>query len=140
MRKVFKWFCRIALVLIAALILAVLLNRPSLKVVAQWQQPKDIIYHSFDPYYLSVVEDNLDWSHVPFVLPRNYFIYVGTDSGKPIHGHVIKYSFHPSMDDLYDEPAHIKKSTVDWSADGVTFNEASGHKLFIPKQMFIGGR
>ncbi len=37
---------------------------------------------------------------------------------------------------IYDLDAHIKKSNVVWSKDGVTFEEASGYKLCIPKSMF----
>ena len=68
---------------------------------------------------------------------RHYEIYVGRDSGKPSYGHFIEFSFTNGLDDT---DTHIKKSVVEWSDAGVTFKEASGHTLFIPKEIFIGGR
>src|SRR5262249_16696357 len=52
----------------------------------------------------------------------------------------------PGLDEIVidgggDDPQeHLKNSKVEWSETGVTFKEASGHILFIPKEMFIGGR
>jgi hypothetical protein len=66
------------------------------------------------------------------------FIYFGRDSWVPAYGHYVEFSFHPGYDEDLD--SHIKSSRVEWSETGVTFNEPSGHILFIPKQMFIGGR
>jgi len=41
---------------------------------------------------------------------------------------------------MYAIDDHIRKSSVEWTEDGLTFKEITGHRLFIPKQMFIGGR
>lgn len=112
---------------------------PTDRVIKTWKQSDDVKYDAFGPYYLSVVEADIDISRLPFSMERRYYIYVGRDSGKLIHGHVIEYSFHPEVSNLYNVAAHINKSTVIWSAEGVTFEEASGHKVFIPKNM-IGGR
>ncbi len=112
---------------------------PTDRVVQTWKQPDDIEYDSFGPYYLSVVEDDMDISRLPFSAERRYYIYIGRDSGKPTHGHVIEYSFHPDSNDLYNIAAHISKSKIIWATDGVTFEEASGHKIFISKSS-IGGR
>jgi hypothetical protein len=68
---------------------------------------------------------------------RHYEIYVGTANGIPAYGHFIEFSFHPGSDDI---DSHVKKSTVEWTEAGAIFKEASGHVLFIPKGMFIGGR
>ena len=114
------------------------LHRPSHRVVAQWRQTKGVHYDDFDEYRLSVVESDTDWSGFPIHWEQNYFIYVGQDKGTPTHGHMIKYSFHP--DDYNDIPKYIQRTFVSWASDGVTFHEASGHVLFIPKKMFIGGR
>lgn len=112
---------------------------PTNRVIQTWKQSDDIKYDSFDPYYLSVVEGGMDISRFPFTIKRNYYIYVGRDSGKPIYGHFIDYSLHPNTSDIYNVTEHIKKSNVIWSQEGVTFEEASGHKLFIPDSM-LGGR
>ncbi len=113
--------------------------RPTDKVVMTWKQADDVSYNPPGPFYLSVVEDDIGIGRLPFSTERRYYIYVGRDSGKPIHGHVINYSFHPDVSDLYNLEAHIRKSKVIWSTEGVTFEEASGHKLYIPKSM-LGGR
>ena len=46
-------------------------------------------------------------------------------------------SFDPGADDV---DVHIRQSTVEWTAECVAFAEATGHRLFIPKKMFFGGR
>ncbi len=115
------------------------ITRPTDKVIQTWKQPDNIKYDSFSSYYLSVVEGGMDISRFPFTAQRKYYIYVGRDSGKPTYGHVIDYSFHPDTSDIYNVAEHIKKSSVFWSAEGVTFEEASGHTVFIPDSM-LGGR
>jgi len=66
-----------------------------------------------------------------------YEVFVGHGPDTPSYGHSVRYSFHPG----YTNPeTHIRSSKVEWSADGVTFIEGTGHRLFIPKAMFVGGR
>jgi len=97
----------------------------------------EITYDHLGPYYMSVVERDLDWSGFPFYVERNYFIYVGRDEGTPSHGHMIKYSFHPYPDEVEQ---FLTKADVQWTAEGVMLSLPSGHRLFVPKKMFIGGR
>lgn len=113
------------------------MNRYEMKVVCEWKQPDTIDYTSFGPYYLSVVSADIDWHGFPIHTERNYFIYVGRESGKPTYGHMIKFSFHPTGPNTED---FIKQSVVEWNDSGVIFTPQSGHQLFIPKDMFIGGR
>ena len=120
-----------------ALVLNFALHRTTNRLIAEWQQSASVDYKSAGPYYLSVIEGNVDWS---FFLPgweRHYVIYVGRESGDPGYGHFVEFSFHPGYEDL---ESYVKSSRVEWSNDGVTFNEPSGHVLFIPKRMFVGGR
>jgi hypothetical protein len=112
------------------------LTRPSLRVIHTWKQPDNIQYDAAT-YYLSVVESDLDWRGFPVHVSRRYFVYVGRDSGTPTYGHMIDFSFYPIAEDIQ---THIRQSTVEWSSEGVTFQTVSGHQLFIPKRMFIGGR
>ena len=140
MKKLGKLFLFLGLSIFFSLLVIFFLHRPSLNVVAQWEQPGSVKYNDYSKCYLSVVERDLDWSGFPFHVERNYFLYLGHDQGKPGYGHMIKFSFHPSLDLSYDLPAFIRKSQVQWSSEGVTFIEASGHRLFIPKEMFIRGR
>jgi hypothetical protein len=120
-----------------ALIIVFVLHRSSLDVVHQWQQPTSVTYDDWGPYYLSVVEDDRDWSGFPLYVERNYLIYVGRDSGKPSYGHMVKYSFHAYPDDL---KTFLTKAQTNWTDKGVELLLPSGHSLFVPKDMFIGGR
>ncbi len=127
-------------VLLTAGVFIVIMHRAPRSVVAEWKRPDSIDYQSFGPYYLSVLRDGPDWSGFPLHVSRNYSLYVGRESGTPTYGHVVKHSFHPGADHYHDEETHIKASRVEWTAEGVTFHERSGHRVFIPKSMFVGGR
>ena len=122
---------------VMALVILFFLHRPAMDVVAQWAQPKEIEYDGLGPYYLSVVASDLDWRGFPIHIERNYFLYAGRDSGPPSYGHLLKFSFHPYPDDL---KAFFGKATVQWANEGVRLTLASQHDIFIPKDMFIGGR
>ncbi len=137
MNRTWKVSLLIIVSLLLALVFTFLLHLRSNRIICEWKQADSVNYRSFDPYFLSVVEGDVNWSSFPLTWERHYEIYVGRETGKPSYGHFIEFSFHPGFDDI---DAHIKKSTVEWSDKGVTFNEASGHTLFIPKDMFIGGR
>jgi hypothetical protein len=94
-------------------------------------------YKSFGPYSVYVLEGARDWSY-PLALPMRYSVVVARSGlAPPDYGHILDYSFHPGGNDT---EAHIRKSTAEWGPDGVSFVEDSGHRLFIPKKMFIGGR
>lgn len=121
---------------IFTLIFTFVLNKLSNRIVSQWKQLSSIKYNSFDPYYLTVIEGNVDWSEFPFK-ERNYVIYVGRDEGVSGYGHWLKFPFYDKQPDAQIEIVH---SEVEWSEDGVTFKSTSGHTLFIPKRQFIGGR
>jgi hypothetical protein len=137
MKRIWTLLLSIIFSLLLALVFTHFLHRPSNKIIAQWKQSDLINYKSFDPYFLTVLERDVNWTSFPLNWERNYEIYVGSDNGIPGYGHFIEFSFHPGYEGL---DSHMKKSTVDWSDAGVTFKEASGHVLFIPKGMFIGGR
>lgn len=122
---------------VLALGLMWVLHWQSLTVVAQWKQPATITYDGAGPFYLSVVETDLDWRGFPIHVERNYIIYVGRDESTPSHGHMVKFSFHNGYEDLRE---FLSKATVIWSADGVALELPSGHRLFVPKDMFTGGR
>jgi hypothetical protein len=132
------WFMSLfALTTAATLILLFVLTRPADKVIQTWKQTDNVKYDNFGPYYLSVVESEWDWRGFPIHVGQNYFIYVGKESGKPTYGHVLDFSFYPSGEQM---ETHIKKSSVEWTNEGVTLITESGHKVFVPKAMFIGGR
>lgn len=128
------WCCATVAVV---LILLWALHRPSLDVVHQWEQPASITYDDWGPYYLSVVESDLDWRGFPLHVERNHFIYVGRDAGSPAYGHMVDFSFHPYPEDL---ERFLDRAEVEWTAAGVLLELPSGHRLFIPADMFTGGR
>jgi len=99
MKKFLRLTGWMLLVVVFTGVLLFWLHRPSLKVVATWKQPSDIKYDGLGPYYLSVVEDDIDWRAFPLFVQRSYFIYAGRDSGTPSYGHMIDFSFDP-MEDL----------------------------------------
>ena len=136
-KKIAKILLYILGSLVLALVITFLLHRPSMKVVARWKQPTDITYDNRGPYYMSVVESDLDWRGFPLYVERNYVIYVGRDAGTPSYGHMIKYSFHAFSDDIEQ---FLREAKAQWTDKGVTLELPSGHRLFIPKAMFVGGR
>ena len=139
MKRLLNLFVWLVSVLLISFVLAIvglyLLTRPSLRVIHTWKQPDSIQYNDGATHYLSVVESDLDWRGFPINVSRRYFLYVGLESGTPTYGHVIDFSFHPFPEDIQ---TYIRQSTVEWLSDGVTFQTVSGHRLFIPKQMFVG--
>lgn len=139
MKRYFYWISWLVSVLLVSTLLTTaglyLLTRPSQRVIQTWTQPGQIQYDGAT-YYLSVIESDLDWRGFPYHVSRRYYIYVGRESGSPTYGHVVDFSFYPTE----DIQTYIRKSTVEWSSGGVTFQTVSGHRLFIPKQMFVGGR
>ena len=137
MKLSWRFLLPIILSIPLALVFTHFLHRPSNRIIGQWKQPDSINYKSFDPYFLSVVERDVNWTYFPLNWERHYEIYVGTANGTSAYGHFIEFSFHPGDDDI---DSHVKKSTVEWTEAGAIFKEASGHVLFIPKGMFIGGR
>ena len=103
--------------------------------IAQWAQPIAVQYDSFDPYSLSIVEKGTDYSSILNWRPAcEVFVGRGTNID---YGHAVAFSFYPGSTKV---DTFIRASTVSWSADGVTLIVGSGHRLFIPKAKFIGGR
>lgn len=122
------------LVAFLALLLA---TRPTLRVLRTWTSPAELMYDDWGPRHLSVVEGAWDFDGFPLHLERRHFIYVGRDAGTPVYGHQVKISLNNSVEAL--EP-YLARATVTWTTEGVTFAEPSGHRLFIPKASFLGGR
>ena len=90
------------------------------------------------PDYLKVVESDLDWRGFPIYVPRNYFIYVGRDAAKPVHGHMIKFSFHPYQDEL---DVFLQRSVVTWTDEGVELSlQAAIGCSFQRRRSPAGGR
>lgn len=126
----------ILITFVCSLLIFSLLQRHSFKIVQTWEQPENITYDDWGPYYLHVVSANRDLGFLPFSMPRNYFLYAGRDKSEISYGHFKKYSFEYNQD-IVD---YLQSCSVKWDKEGATFTEPSGHSFFIPSKSFIGGR
>ena len=129
-----------AMVIVVALSTLWSAHRQSLRVIAQWKQPAGIMYKDDAVHYVSIYETDIDWRGFPFTTVRRYAVYAGRDRGEPSYGHTIDFTFYPGKDDDLNTESVIKKTKVEWSGKGVTLRMSSGHILFIPEDMFTGGR
>ena len=95
--------------------------------VHHWKQPPTVNYQS-GPYAMTVYETS------PILSPyHQYEVWVGWD---PSYGHATEYGFHTRNANA----DYFEQCRTEWSPEGVTLIEPTGHKLFIPKDAFIGGR
>jgi hypothetical protein len=89
-------------------------------------------YGSFDPYTLTVYETS------PLLSPWSRYEVWVCKSADRTYGHATDYGLHISSGRTRVQ--HIEACTADWTPEGVTLTEPTGHRLFIPKSAFIGGR
>ncbi|AWM41324.1 hypothetical protein C1280_32890 [Gemmata obscuriglobus] len=112
-----------------------LLQIPIGHVRARWEQPSHLNFGSNDPYVVFVV-DRSSWWNEPNRFRHCGIGVVSHVHGDLLYGHWTEYEFHnPSSD-----PNYFTNCTTVWDPEGVTIIEPSGHKLFVPKNAFIGGR
>ena len=88
-------------------------------------------------YMVAIYEDGTDWSAFPLSLPATYSIYVGRASETIDYGHRIRFSFDHGVDPIETQSA---ETSVEWVPRGVWIRPPSGHQLFVPVNMFTGGR
>ena len=122
----------LVIVLLAVAALAFLAPQ---SVVAISVQPPSLPYDGHGPYRLAVVREGYDLDLL-FLEPE-YTLYLGRDEGEPVYGHYLPFDFYPGAE---DERRHIRRSSVRWSPAGATFHSASGHRVFVPQELFTGGR
>lgn len=116
--------------------LTVWLNLSPSTVLLELTQPATPDYESYGPYSVYVLEGPRNWGALDF--PRRHRLVIArAGDSPPTYGHMLDYSFHAMGADM---DSHIRQSTAEWTPDGVTFVEASGHRLFVPKRLFVGGR
>lgn len=102
-------------------------RQSSRKVLYRSDQPKGIHYQSYDPYVLRILDGPAQWNSLGS--PHSQIVSV-TKEGDEDYGHFIELDI---------TGGHTVRKTV-WSADGIEVEFESGHRLFIPKAAFIGGR
>lgn len=115
--------------------LLLVLQWPVGTVVGHWDQPPHIKYGSFEPYTVYVIDESSWWN----IANRKRFSRVGICSsvhGGPDYGHYTDYTFH----NYSSEDDYFTQCSAEWTPEGVAILEPTGHKLFIPKSAFIGGR
>ena len=111
-------------------------SRPTHRLLWQECQPATVSYDDFDPYCLSVVEGDVNWVFMPLNPRRHAYLFVARGTAVPGYGHYLDYG-----PQLYGDPErYLSDVTLDWTAEGITFNEPTGHRLFIPAEQFTGGR
>ena len=117
------------LVLVLTTILTYLANKPSDRVIAQWEQPTSVNYNSPLPFRLMIIERNFDWSDLLY-RERTYYVYLGYEYP---YGQRYRLPFYYHE---LDVETKITKSTVEWTNEGVTFKSTFGETLFIPRSVF----
>jgi hypothetical protein len=125
------------------------------RVIAQWTQPQAVAYHSHDPYTLYVVEvgairslfSNSPTHEIRIIKARegdasgygHYFAVSLPDNGAlTAHGPAVNGTDLPPSDGA--SVGSARSARVEWSADGVSLETPSRHRIFIPKETFTGGR
>ena len=116
----------------------ILSNSPSHRSVTHWDQPGAVSYDSHGPYAVYVLEGPAKWYPLFVAKKRRYYTVLVTHS-EPFSedGHRIDCDFQHGQNEPDD---YIRSCTTEWTPDGVTLTQPTGHRLFIPKSAFIGGR
>lgn len=111
------------------------LTRQSLRELAEFSSPDG-------EFHLIVMRSDRDWRGFPFYVGWRYFLYVGRESHDPTYGHTVDYELHPAMAGVFDSDLgpYARKAVVTWTQDGVTFEEPSKHRVFIPEAAYVRGR
>lgn len=97
------------------------------KIVMETSQGDYVKYNSNDPYTLSIIKQSQP-------LSSNYIVLISGKNDKS-YGHVINYIDPQPLDDN-----DIRKTRVIWNNEGIEMTFPHGHKLYIPKDRFVGLR
>ena len=101
---------------------------PSNKILFRSDQPSSIKYRDEMPHRLVQYEGTRQW--LTLGDHHNTNIWISHPDEELVEGHVIV--FECSGD------SQIKH--VDWQLEGLQIEFALGHKLFVPAEMYVGGR
>ncbi|KXK27305.1 MAG: hypothetical protein TR69_WS6001000180 [candidate division WS6 bacterium OLB20] len=107
---------------------------PSQRTFWQVCQPDEVGFYDAE-YCISVVEERTFYQELTG--GSTFYLAIAPYEGDPVYSHRKQYSFNHGSADVYQ---HIQMSSVTWEEEGITFTEASGHRLFFPFEMFSGGR
>jgi hypothetical protein len=123
----------LALSIVFAVIALFVLTRPSERVLMHWTAPSGEA--------VLLYEGERDYGTLPFGSERRHYVYVGRDSVPSGYGHRVSFDLHPEL----GEPsltldAYSKRVRATFSDAGLEIEEPSGHRLFIPRRAYAGGR
>jgi hypothetical protein len=113
------------------LVLAVWSIFPTDRVVVSWKQPSALATQY--AYEASLIERDVDIFTLPFERRLKLQIHVTGNHG---YGHSVPV-------DLFGVSNHdscAKSCRVEWTAAGVEFVQASGHRIFVAATAYEGGR
>lgn len=132
MKKPFVLFFTLGAGLVTGLLIIVILFQLmgftlSDRVIMESFQGDYVKYNSFDPYKLSIIKQSRP-------LSSDYIILISR-KGDNSYGHVINY-----IDPTEVSDENIKRTRVIWNNEGIEITFPMGHKLYVPKERFIGGR
>lgn len=120
----------------AVLVIVVILIRSLQQTVYRSIQPSSVLYHSYDPYLMTVRETGINWNTLP--PSRRYQLFIGrAPDPDQAYGYRLDYSFHPQSTAGEIAPGQLR---AEWHSAGMTLIEESGQRVFIPQSLLTGGR
>jgi len=126
-RKLLIALLTVLLLVPYTLVVLILSDMPGGQVLFDSQQPPNVSYGSFDPYEIKIINGPIQWD--VFGWPRSAIIKI-TPKGAE-YGHYI------TTDIRIDKG---EKVSANWTNKTIEISFPLGHKLIIPKEIFIGGR
>lgn len=105
---------------------------PTNRVIASWKQlpPSD---QQHTQYEMQLIEEDRRIFYGPFERTMELHVH---RVGNPGYGHSVPVRLFGTA----DERECRDTCFVNWTGSGIEFTQSSGHRLFIPKSAYIGGR
>jgi hypothetical protein len=121
--------------LLGALVLALSLVFSAVWTTLLGMRSQKVILSSCDPSFCLRVVEGIT-SYGVFSTEQLYEVWI-TRAHSPDYGYVVHHSFGWQG---FDSEATIRDCKVEWSPAGVTLLEPSGQRLFVPEELYRGGR
>lgn len=117
----------LALLLLDTCITLVASDSPG-RLLARFPQPARLDYHSFGPYEVQLFAGPLRWRILGW--HRGLLLHI-CRQGAPEQGHdVLLDILGAGAEDL----------SLDWRPEGIAVRLGTGHRVWIPRAAFVGGR
>lgn len=104
---------------------------PTNRVIASWKQPPPSD-QQHTQYEMQLIEEDRRIFYGPFERTMELHVH---RVGNPGYGHSVPVRLFGT-----DERECRDTCFVNWTESGIEFTQSSGHRLFIPKSAYIGGR